>query len=61
MLWPAEERVSVAVEDGVWLVEKAHTEEGGLQSIRTQCPGDTENRKSNWPSSNLATTCHISF
>ena len=29
--------------------ERAHTEEGVLQSIQTQCPGDTENRKSGWP------------
>lgn len=28
---------------------KACTEEVGLQSIQTPCPGDTENIKSSWP------------
>lgn len=28
---------------------RAHSEEGGLQGIQTQCPGDTEGRKSSWP------------
>lgn len=28
---------------------RAQIEEGSFESIQTQCPGDTENRKSSWP------------
>lgn len=33
------------MDDSVWLMEKARTEEQRLQSIQTQRPGDTENTK----------------